>query len=255
MVRKDIKITKIIWYSSFLTTSLPKCFGGGVKKVQGTLEGGAKKFRVCLEGGQKVLGKARGGSKKFSPTKIEIFQPPTQGIYERSLITIEKERGLEFLIRSRGCKLVIAFTTWMKNPLQNTWEHLFIPMMVISKLRYRQCTSVRYDTHELTLHDLDRKRFVKETGMTFSEKDVNKPWPLSFSGSFSEQGQRKPDQFRTFPSEVTTISLFPLICWVQNIVSINRLIKVISGGRRGLKNGGNWGEGPGRGKVFLFRWL
>ena len=39
-----------------------------------------------LEGGvKKVLGIVRGGSKKFSCTKIEIFQPPHQGIYERSL--------------------------------------------------------------------------------------------------------------------------------------------------------------------------
>ena len=39
-----------------------------------------------LEGGvKKVLGIARGGVKKFSRTKIEIFQPPHQGIYERSL--------------------------------------------------------------------------------------------------------------------------------------------------------------------------
>ena len=38
-----------------------------------------------MEGGvKKVLGIARGGSKKFSHTKIEIFQlppPPHQGIY------------------------------------------------------------------------------------------------------------------------------------------------------------------------------
>ena len=128
--------------------------------------------------------------------------------------------------------------TWKKNPLQNTWAHLFIPMMVIQTPLQTNAHRCRYNTHQLTLHDLNRKRFVEETVVTFSEKDVNKPWPFSFSGSFSEQGQRKPDQFRTFPSEVTTISLFPLICWVQNIVSSNCLIRVISGGRRDLKNGG-----------------
>ena len=116
-------------------------------------------------------------------------------------------------------------------------------MVVIQTPLQTNAHRCRYNTHQLTLHDLDRKRFVEETVMTFSDKDVNKPWPFSFSGSFSKQGQRKPDQFRTFPSEVTTIWLFPLICGVQNIVSINCLIRVISGGRRDLKNGGNWGEG------------
>ena len=83
--------------------SVHKYLGGGA----GKLGGGSKKFKVHWKGGQKSLGyvgrggskklkvklkvkgKARGGSKKFSRTKIEIFPAPHQGIYERSLKGVE----------------------------------------------------------------------------------------------------------------------------------------------------------------------
>ena len=66
-----------------------------------------------------------------------------------------------------------------------------IPIMIIQTPLQTNAHRCRYNIHQLTLHDLDWKRFVKETVVTFSEKDVNKLWPYSFSGSFSEQGQRK----------------------------------------------------------------
>ena len=64
-------------------------FRGGVKKFRVHWKGGQKSLGYVARGVKKVLGIARGGSKKFSRTKIEIFQPPHQGIYERSLSEVK----------------------------------------------------------------------------------------------------------------------------------------------------------------------